>query len=431
MTFRILRSMILTVFALVASGVAAQQDATPQVSVELSDSETIPGQTVDLRITVLVPTWMTKPVVFPAFEALNVLVRVPDRGTSPISENIAGETWSGVTRRYKITPMVPGRFLIPAQEILVTWADPDTNEPREDIIAISDVQVTGVVPDAAADLDPFIAAEALALTQQISGSQAPLLPGDSVIREITASIEGVSPMFLPGLLDTTPIQGVSVYPSEPVLSETSNRGVTSGTRTESVTYLAQSGGADMAPALSIDWYNLGTGAVETATVEGIDLSVDAPVAREGRELSPQKLIWLCIGVAVLLVIVALTWRSARRHWIALRTRRQSRYRASASFDRDQTRSAIARRDLSATLNALDRWARRFPDHNPGTDPAVVQALATLGALRYANDAAGTSETACWSGLDATVRSYQDRGTRDKEAAVLPPLNPHPVLLEHR
>ena len=68
----------------------------PVLRVAIEETETIPGQPINLRMTVLVPTFMPKPPVWPSFEAPNLLVRIPPRGGGPTSERIGGQTWSGV-----------------------------------------------------------------------------------------------------------------------------------------------------------------------------------------------------------------------------------------------------------------------------------------------------------------------------------------------
>ena len=74
----------------VANGV---DPGTPILRVDFPETEAIPGQFLTLRLTVLVPTFMPAPPVWLSFEAPNLLVRVPEGGTSPVSERIDGETW--------------------------------------------------------------------------------------------------------------------------------------------------------------------------------------------------------------------------------------------------------------------------------------------------------------------------------------------------
>ncbi len=94
--------------------------AQPVLRMAFERTEAIPGQPLTLRLTVLSPTYLTSPPVWPSFEAPNLLIRLPEGATTPTSERIGGETWSGVSRRYRISPMIPGEFPIPPQEVVVT-----------------------------------------------------------------------------------------------------------------------------------------------------------------------------------------------------------------------------------------------------------------------------------------------------------------------
>ena len=106
--------------------VLALAQTGPQVTVTPPEGDIIVGQPVTLRITVLVPTWMPKPPVYPSIEVPDLLVRLPERATTPTSQKVEGETWSGTTRGYRLYPLARGTYEIPGQDMIVTWADPDT-----------------------------------------------------------------------------------------------------------------------------------------------------------------------------------------------------------------------------------------------------------------------------------------------------------------
>lgn len=414
-------SFILTGSLLMCDFAFAQGTAQPLVRVDLEDNETVPGQPLSLRVTVLVPTWMTKPVVFPSLEAPDLMVRLPERSTTPVSESIEGETWSGVSRNYRMSPMVPGIFNIPPNDLIITWSDPENGDARRETVQIDGFTLTGVLPDGAEGLDPFIAAEEITLSQDLEGETAPLKPGDSILRTVTVTIKGAPPMFLPSMLQQDPIEGVAQYPDEPVLSEKSERGKVSGTRVESITYLAQSGGEGAAEAIAFDWFNLKTGQIETVSLEGFDLTVDAPVARSGDTASPRKLaiaLAVCVGSILALVFAG---RPLWARWVRHKKTRRDSYLASEKFAQDQFNEAIAQRDLSACLLALDLWNTRNPNSGPRGDMAIQSALTTLGAARYGKDQA--SDANGWQQLQAALRSFLKNTHVAPQHAVLAPLNP--------
>ena len=94
-----MKSLVLLAALVIAAPLAARDNAAgpvpspadgPQLMVDFPESETIPGQPLSLRLTVLVPTYMPSPPVWPSLETRNVLVRLPERSTTPTSRRIGG-----------------------------------------------------------------------------------------------------------------------------------------------------------------------------------------------------------------------------------------------------------------------------------------------------------------------------------------------------
>jgi len=397
---------------------AAAQE--PVVRAALDEVEAIPGQAVSLRLTLLAPTFLPEPPVWPSYEAPNLLVRVASSG--PVSERIDGATWAGVSRRYLITPMLPGKVLLPASEIIVTWSDPNGGGLRQTSLHTKALTITGRVPDGAEGLQPFIAATEVALEQTFEGAPEDMAPGDSVTRSVTATIEGASPMFLPPLLPTHAIEGVRAYPATPVLEETENRGVVRGTRTERVTLAAEAGGAGKAPAVSLSWYNLQTGTVETAELPAVSISVVGPRSGStGSETHDWRTIgFILFAGALLLVLLASVLRRAAPTLGSWASRLCARWFRSEVMAWFQLRRTVAARDHSALRAAIDRWTSRLPGADPRGDPRLYSALTTLGAARYGPEGAKVGNE--WRALIPTLTELRQEALRRRRSPKLPPLN---------
>ncbi len=399
---------------------AAQE---PVVRLELSEPETIPGQSVSLRVTILAPTFLPDPPIWPSYEAPNLAVRVASTG--PTSERIEGASWSGVTRRYLISPMVPGTFDLPAQTVTVTWADPDTNAPLSNEMATEPLTITGVLPPGAEGLEPFFAAEALELKQTVEGETEGIAPGASVVRSVTASVRGTPPMFLPALLPPHQIDGMRAYPDEAVLEESGDRGVISGSRTERVTLIAEGGGAGEAPAVSISWFNLRSGEVETATVEAIPITIDGPPAVSTTQ-TPRD--WRAIGVSALALLLAvgvaaLILRKLApplSSWIG---RQWARWRLSEPVAFRALRSTVRERNHKMLYDALEDWAAKLPGHGVLDDPRLREALGALGAARYGPGPRGGGSEAGWRAVERVLPEVRMAAMERRKPAPLPPLNP--------
>ncbi|MEL6204767.1 MAG: hypothetical protein AAFR47_05600 [Pseudomonadota bacterium] len=410
--------LVLAVILLATPAVA--QD--PILRVEIEETEAIPGQPLSLRLTVIVPTFLPDPPVWPNYEAPNLLVRVGSTG--PVSDRVDGATWAGVSRRYLITPMVPGGVDLPAQEVTVTWADPDTNDPRQVALPTEALTVTGIVPEGAEGLDPFIAADVLTLDQDLTGEPEGMQPGDSVTRTVTATVRGTSPRFVPPLLTASTIAGVRAYPEEPVLEETAERGIVQGSRSETVTYVAEGGGSGEAPAVTLDWYNLGTGAVETAGLPSLSLSVDGPPAQLAPSVEPRD--WRALAVVTIAAVLALTLvvLSVRRLAPPLRAyavERRTAWQASEGYAWVALQQSLRTRDAARLRPALDLWAARLPGPDPLCDPRVSDALTTLGAARYGPAEGQASDG--WRRLAKVLPDVRRTARRHARPDPLPPLNP--------
>ena len=113
-------------------GAAAQDDAAPKVEVTVDPPDAVTvGTPVAVDVTVLVPTYMPQPPVWPDLQIADAVTRLPARATHPVTRRIGAASWSGVTRRYEIIPQRPADFELSGATVTVTFADPQDNAPRE------------------------------------------------------------------------------------------------------------------------------------------------------------------------------------------------------------------------------------------------------------------------------------------------------------
>lgn len=427
-----MKQVLAILFLLLASSgwtvVQAQEAAEPVLRMELEKDEAIPGQPIILRVTVLVPTWMPKPPVYPSFEVPNVIVRLPSRASTPTSERIGGDTWSGIIRSYRLYPMTVGRFEIPQQTIRLTYADPSTREPIVRDVTTQPIAFRGKAPVGAEGLTPFIAAEALTLEQTITGEPNDLEPGGAVTRTVTAHVEGVSPIFLPPMLVARRQDGLSAYPKEPVVAEANNRGVLSGTRVETVTYVPEYGGRFKAPPIHLEWFNLATDEIEVIVLDGFEMAVrgDPPPSPEDK-IDWQQLVEILVFVipafAVIVVFGLRLWPRLRGYW----ERRRALWLVSEAYAFHQAEAVFAAHDLNAAAKAISRWRLRAAELDASFDCAkLMAALTDLGRSIYGPDGA-RKDAADWQSVRTALRdtraAYLANKKKSTGAGALPPLNP--------
>ncbi|NOE25873.1 BatD family protein [Ruegeria sp. HKCCD6157] len=406
----------LTVFILLLPlSVSAQENSAyqPRVSVDVPNEAVIVGQPAIVRIKVLVPTFMPQPPVFPSLEQQNVLVRLPERASGPISETVDGETWSGVQRSYRLYPLTSGPVAYDAQEVVVTFADPQSNDPVQVSVTLPSIQLNAEIPEGAQGLDPLIIAGGFSLDQNLDGP-TDMQAGDSITREISAQIAGTTALTIPALTPQDQSQLLRAYPKEPRFSETEDRGILSGQRVEETVYIAQDGGETQLSAVSIDWFNLDTGQIETASLPPTKLTL-APPRRQ-----PPDAQTIIKSVLYLVIVVVALWtlgRFLRPRYATWKTERRRRYLASEKYAVDALRSALISRDLPAVYQALDLWKSRSAHPERSLD--LEKSLMNIGAARY-------SATACNSPEDweAAVQHLGAlKSATERKSGSLPPLNP--------
>nr|WP_319387398.1 BatD family protein [uncultured Roseibium sp.] len=428
----IVRLLALALF-LAANPASAQDAQIPEIRTSLEQDTAVPGQPLIYRVTVLVPTWLPSPPVFPSYETPNVVVRLPSRASGPTSETIDGETWSGVTRSYRLYPMTAGTFQIPPGTIKVTYADPDNQQPVVVDAQTDGFEITGKIPEGAQDLDPFLAAKSLTLERTVEGTPESMKAGDALTITTIAKVTGVAPMFVPPLSDADPGNGLAAYPKEPVLDEKEDRGLLSGTRSEVTSLVAETAGTYTIPEKSLSWYNLESGKIETATVPEIALQVTGTAdAQPGQQAAPfdwRDLFGWLVLFALVAVLATVAWRllspGVRRSAAALK----ERYYTSESYLFRQLTAAIRQHDLNGTLQRASRWKiavggdTRFGDWRD-----FELAVHACSALSFSAKSPPRREDADrrWKHLLETVRGLRRSLSRKRQSetfARLPDINP--------
>lgn len=417
------RQLLPALVLLIATPTVAQE---PILRTELGSDAAIPGQPVELRITVLSPTWFPKPPELPSYDMPNLMVRLPPKSTFPVSEQINGETWSGIYRTYRLYPMIPGIFDIPPQTVKVYHAQPGSPDPITTELQTDTIRLSGVVPENALRLDPFIAARDLSLEQTIEGELTDIDAGEAVIRTLNVAVDGASPMVVPPLLKPRTVSGLTAYAQEPVASDDIRDGILYGSRKEQVTYVAGGGGRYVLPQIELEWYNLETGQIETEQVEGLEITVNGPPSPSAPEgLSSKTITWgfVFLGAALLALAagrIVGPWMSA---WQAGRRRR---YRMSADYAFRQALWSIRSRRLSAALHATTVWWQKSAGVHLALPAKLSDAFLPVGEALYGGKPSAPDRlNKCWSDASDALKDLarKTRKNRRRGEADLPPLNP--------
>jgi len=339
--------------------VASAAEQLPIVKAEVHPVQVMVGQPMQLRVTVLVPTWFAKPSIYPSFELANTVTRLPPNSSFSARERVAGEWWTGIVRDYEIHPQLAAQYQVSGQTIRVNYAHPETRRSTPVDIAVPEIVFSAFVPAGAESLEPFLAGTEGNIESDIKGDLNDLQIGDAIVHSVTASLRGTPVMFLPALIPQTDQPGLLAYPKEPVLEDGDV-----AKRIETVTYIFEGGGEFELPALELKWWNTKTDSIELASTEPLTLSVEgAPVAASAPPPTVTAPPWVTIIVAAAgLFLAAMAIGVLRRGWSRFSVwmgGKQTQRQASEAYAFRQLMRSVSQGDDHGIDRRLGIWLKRL------------------------------------------------------------------------
>jgi hypothetical protein len=418
-----MRISAIAIVALAASGVALAQ-TQPVVRVDVTPESVSVGEAAELKVTVLVPTWFTRPPVYPTFELANAMTRLPADSSYPIRERVGNESWSGIVRTYQVYPLLGASYRMTGQSMGITFANPGSDPISVDA-EVPEIVLRGVVPEGAESLDPYVAGRSLVLSLDVDGELESLEVGDAVVLTYRAELDGLPAIFLPPLAPGIEFEGVSTYRDLPDVQD----GETA-LRTEKVTLVFDAGGEFSIPGLELPFWNTASRSIEMATAAGMVVSVQGPPPPstvEGDSAEPRwlRIAGIVVGTVALMVVL---WRGlpalARHYREAAERRRQTE-----DYAFRQLTNALESNDSPVAYRALLRWLERLePGMDARTfakgygDEPLSAAFTALSAAVY-HDAGTVADLRPIRRKLAAARRRYLAGDRPGSVRQLPPLNP--------
>ncbi len=411
-------------FLTLALGAAAHGQEQPVVRAEIKPATVAVGESAELTVTVLVPTWFVRPPVYPSFELSNAITRRPADGSYNIRERVGNESWSGIVRTFEVLPLLGASYRLDGQSMSVAYANPGAEASVVDV-SLPAVEFRGAVPAGAESLEPYIAGTSLKLGLDVDGDLNELEAGGAIVLNYRAELDGLPAIFLPPLVPDLEFDGVSVYRDAPDV-----RDGESARRDEKLTLVFDTGGDFSVPDIELSFWNTSSQSIETVTATGFGFSVAGPRVEAAPDDAPGESRWLQnLGwFAAAFVFVAFLWRLmptvARRYRDAAAARRQSE-----GFALKQLVQALDAGRSESAYSALLLWLARLAPGMTTRDFASDYADETL---REAVDAlsAGIYGPTERSGNPGDIkrklkaaRSLYLASQLSRRDASLPPLNP--------
>jgi hypothetical protein len=120
----------------------------------------------------------------------------------------------------------------------------------------------------------WLPATQLSLAEEWQGDIKKLVVGEPVTRTITLVAEGLTSAQLPDL-DSTPVDGIKLYPDKPLLQNQKTSAGMVGIRQQKIALIPTQAGIYTLPEVIIDWWNVNTGEQEQAKIPSRTIEVTA------------------------------------------------------------------------------------------------------------------------------------------------------------
>ncbi len=358
-TFRLMIGLLL--FSVHINTASAEETARLRTTLNPVDQAWV-GQRVVLNVDLMSTTWFSGGAKFSLPEIPGVVLLKVGKFAVNRTERINGITHSVQGHEFALFIQRPGVCTIPPFEVRFASARPGA-DPLEHIIKTTGLRIKAQMPPGAENLQTIISTGELEVEETWEPQPETAKVGDAFTRRITMRAADVLGMAFPPL-PVPKVEGMGVYPREPVVQDKMERGDFTGERIEALTYVCEQPGTVTLPALNIYWWNLAKKELKKEELPSVTLEV-APnpllekEAGSGLETYDSSRFpgWLTGFVVLFIIISSVLWK----YWPTV-----NRYLAYWRASRAESEAAYFKRfgkicrsgDAVATMREMTRWLDR-------------------------------------------------------------------------
>jgi hypothetical protein len=160
----------------------------------------------------------------------------------------------------------------------VTYALEGATSSPPTTLTSSPISFEARLPAGAEDVEHFVSASSLQLTQRFSRGLKGKKAGNAVTRTVTVTATDSWSAMLPDV-EAPPINGVAIYPMAPALRDApGERGPRTSERIDAVSYVFEREGSFTLPAVRVDWWDQTEHRMRTARLPAMAIDVAAAVS---------------------------------------------------------------------------------------------------------------------------------------------------------
>lgn len=320
-------------------------------------------------------------------------------------------TQDGVTflvqhRTLLVFPQEDGEIVLPP--LRARYDDPTSSQPVR--VRSEPLHFTAAFPRGQKQGEALLVAKDVQVKTTLDRALTGLKVGDGFTRSVVLSAADTDPIMLPQIR-FEPVEGLRVYPAEPRVLDSGERGAIQASRSYAATYVVERVGHYELPALRVRWLDPASGRYGSAQASSLQFWARPNFGLGLSAFGTTPWLGVSLVLALLLVLTGLgylTWRRVRRGpfaWERSWAARQAEQRAFLAFER-----ALGHVSPIARLRRAYVWlALKLPN-----EPR------TLERLRSASPESANA-----------LRSWEEQAFATRTRAQLPPHGLHRVFARAR
>jgi len=367
-----------------------------------------------------------------------------DSNTVKLSENRAGTQWQGLRYTLLFYPQREGQLQVPAFDVRFVaraayGTEPASFEFRTDPLLIEARLPPGVDSSGLLVSSTSFSMETSWSPQRPDDGPLSLKVGDALTLELKRQAQDVPGMVFPPLPEFD-ISGLGVYPGTPEVNDTINRGLLSGARTDSVTFICETEGSYEIPEMRFQWWDPAQEVLSEKVIPALEIQVEANPVYAKTSASNAKGAGLLknwqrgaaglLTLVVAFLLIRYPGRSLFRHLTIYKEQQILEWKAGEAWAFSQVQVSCKQGSPAQAYNAIALWLSRFD--GGGENVSLSQIAEASGDSALAREAERLQKSMLpgsageWSGreLAQLLEKYRVESKRvADQVQVLSPLNP--------
>jgi hypothetical protein len=281
------------------------------VSSRISGSgQVVPGQRAELTLEVATSTWFTGGTRIRIPEVPGLVILQTEQFAANASETRNGKSWVLQRWTLDVYPQRAGDFTLPAIALSLNVNGGERGSLTGELLS-QPLDFSVQMPAALAQADFWVASPTFSVAQSLDRETGALEPGDAFERRIVFKADDVQAMMLPAF-KAERLPGLAAYPAPPELTNSNNRGQTTASRVQTISYVAEAPGDYVLPATDFFWWNTRKQVLEVLTLPALDVHVKgvhvSSEAAAAKQLDKERVMTVTAATLLALLLLWLLFR---------------------------------------------------------------------------------------------------------------------------